>query len=88
MKEIAIEYAKFKEMKDKMIKVLANLEDIREESKDIHITLEMMINEMTDALKLATGKVHGSNEPDILEIPHLDTHLESILIQSGTITLN
>lgn len=72
MKEIAIEYAKFKEMKDKMIKVLANLEDIREESKDIHITLEMMINEMTDALKLATGKVHGSNEPEILEIPHLD----------------
>ncbi len=72
MKEIAIEYAKFKEMKDKMIKVLANLEYIREESKDIHITLEMMINEMTDALKLATGKVHGSNEPEILEIPHLD----------------
>jgi len=69
VKEITIEHAKFKEMKDKMIKVLANLENIREESKDIHITLEMMINEMTDALKLATGKVHGSNEPDILEIP-------------------
>jgi hypothetical protein len=30
----------------------------------------MMINELTDALKLAIGKVHGSNEPDILEIPH------------------
>ncbi len=72
MKEITIEYAKFKEMKDKMIKVLVNLENIREESKDIHITLEMMITEMTKALKLATGKVHGSNEPDILEIPYLD----------------
>lgn len=72
MKEITIEHAKFKEMKDKMIKVLANLENIREESKDIHITLEMMINEMTDALKLATGKVHGSNEPEILEIPYLN----------------
>lgn len=72
MKEITIEHAKFKEMKDKMIRVLANLENIREESKDIHITLEMMINEMTDALKLATGKVHGSNEPEILEIPHLN----------------
>ena len=59
-------------MKDKMIKVLANLENIREESKDIHITLEMMITEMTDALKLATGKVHGSNEPEILEMPHLN----------------
>ena len=72
MKEITIEHAKFKEMKDKMIKVLVNLENIREESKDIHITLEMMINEMTDALKLATGKVHGSNEPEILEIPYLN----------------
>lgn len=72
MKEITIEHAKFKEMKDKMIKVLANLEDIRDESKDIHITLEMMINEMTDALILATGKVHGSNEPEILEMPHLN----------------
>lgn len=72
MKEITIEYSKFKEMKDKMIKVLANLENIREESKDIHITLEMMINEMTDALKLAMGKVHGTNEPEILEIPYLD----------------
>ena len=71
MKEIAIEYAKFKEMKDKMIKVLANLEDIREESRDIHITLEMMINEMTDALKLATGKIHGSSEPEILQFPGL-----------------
>ena len=69
MKEITIEYAKFKEMKDKMIKVLVNLENIREESKDIRITLEMMINEMTDVLKLATGKIHGSNEPDILEFP-------------------
>ncbi len=68
MKEITVEYVKFKEMKDKMIKVLANLENIREESKDIHITLEMMIDEMTDALKLATGKVHGSNEPEILEM--------------------
>lgn len=72
MKEITIEHAKFREMKDKMIKVLANLENIREESKDIHITLEMMINEMTDALKLATGKIHGSNEPEILEMPHLN----------------
>jgi hypothetical protein len=71
VKEITIDHTKFKEMKDKMIKVLVNLENIREESKDIHITLEMMINEMTDALKLATGKVHGSNEPEILEIPHL-----------------
>lgn len=70
MKEITIEYAKFREMKDKMIKVLANLENIREESKDIHITLEMMISEMTDALKLATGNVHGSSESKILEIPH------------------
>lgn len=69
MKEITIEYTKFKEMKEKMIKVLANLEDIREESKDIHITLEMMINEMTNALKLATGKVHGSNELEILKFP-------------------
>lgn len=72
MKEITIEHAKFREMKDKMIKVLANLESIREESKDIHITLEMMINEMTDALKLATGKIHGLNEPEILEFPRLD----------------
>ena len=72
VKEITIEHAKFKEMKEKMIKVLANLENIREESKDIHITLEMMINEMTDALKLATGKVHGSNEPEILEMPRLN----------------
>lgn len=71
MKEITIEYVKFKEMKDKMIKVLANLENIREESIDIHVTLEVMINEMTDALKLATGKIHGSNEPEILEIPGL-----------------
>ena len=70
VKEITIEYAKFKEMKDKMINVLANLENIREESKDIYITLEMMISEMTDALKLATGKVHGQNEPKILEMPH------------------
>ena len=69
MKEITIEHAKFKEMKDKMIKVLANLEDIREGGKDIHITLQMMIDEITDALKLATGKVHGSNEPEILEFP-------------------
>lgn len=69
MKEITLEHAKFKEMKDKMIKVLANLEDIREEGKDIHITLQMMIVEMTEALKLATGKVHGSNEPEILEFP-------------------
>ena len=69
MKEITIEYTKFKEMKDKMIKVLANLENIREESKDIYITLEMMINEMTSALKLATGKIHDSNEPEIFEFP-------------------
>ncbi len=68
MKEITLEYAKFKEMKDKMIKVLANLEDIREEGKDIHITLQMMIGEMTEALKLATGKVH-TIEPEILEFP-------------------
>lgn len=68
MKEITLEYAKFKEMKDKMIKVLANLEDIREEGKDIHITLQMMICEMTEALKLATGKVH-TIEPEILEFP-------------------
>ena len=66
MKEITIEYAKFKEMKDKMIKVLANLENIREESKDVHITLEIIINEMTDALKLTTGRIHGSNEYEIL----------------------
>ena len=66
MKEITIEYGQFKEMKDKMIKVLANLENVREESKDIHITLEMMISEMTGALKLATGKIHDSNEPEIL----------------------
>ncbi len=72
MKEITIEHAKFKEMKDIMIKVLANLEVIREGEKDIYKTLEMMIGEMTEALKLATGKVHGSNEPEILEIPHLN----------------
>ena len=77
MKEITIEHTKFKEMKDKMIKVLANLEDIREGEKDIHKTLEMMINEMTEALKLATGKVHGSNEPDILEIPHLNDNMDN-----------
>lgn len=76
MKEITIEYTKFKEMKDKMIKVLANLEDIREESKDIHITLEMMIREMTDALKLATGKIHGSNEQEILEFPDLNPDMK------------
>jgi hypothetical protein len=73
MKEITIEHVKFKEMKDKMIKVLANLEDMkaskyaRDGEEDI--TLQMMIEEMTDALKLATGKVHGSNEPEILEFP-------------------
>lgn len=72
MREITIEYAKFKDMKDKMIKVLVNLENIREGSRDIRITLEMTINDMTEALKLATGKVHGSNEPDILETPHRD----------------
>lgn len=81
MKEITIEHAKFKDMKDKMIKVLANLEDMksskdaktkdaREEGKDIHITLQMMIDEMTEALKLATGRVHGSSEPEILKFPH------------------
>lgn len=83
MKEITIEYTKFREMKDKMIKVLANLEDIdaykevREGSKDIHKTLEMMINEMRDALKLAIGKVHDS-EPEIIEMPKLSNNLEEI----------
>lgn len=59
----------FKEMKDKMINVLVNLENIREGPDDVAI--KMMIEEMKEALKLATGKVHGSNETKILEIPYL-----------------
>ncbi len=76
MKEITIEYAKFKEMKDKMINVLVNLEDMKtsEGSKtsnrtDLPKSLDIMIKDLTDALKLAVGKVHGSSEPEILEMP-------------------
>lgn len=83
MKQITIEYVTFREMKDKMVKVLANLEDIvaskdiREGSKEIHKILEVMIGEMTGALKLATGKIHDS-DPEIIEIPKLDNDSKDV----------
>lgn len=69
VKEITMPHNSFLEMKDKMLKVLVNLEDIQHSGQFNTKQLETMISDMKDALKLAIGKVHGISEEEILQLP-------------------